>query len=230
MKVIGLIGGMTWKSTSVYYQLLNEITNEKLGGRHSCECILYSVDFDEIERLQHRGDWQQLADIMSKAAGKLEKAGADMIVICANTMHKTADEIEDRVNIPVVHIADAVAVEVKEQNLQKIGLIGTKFIMEHDFYKNRIKKTFDIDVISPKGRDMITIHRIIFDELIYGTVKEESKKRYLEIINKLTERGAEGIILGCTEISILLNQSDINIPIFDTIRIHVEKAVEFAIA
>lgn len=230
MKIIGLIGGMTWKSSMVYYQLLNEITNEKLGDRHSCECIMYSVDFDEIERLQRRGDWQQLADIMSKTARKLEKAGADMIVICANTMHKIVNEIEDEVNIPIIHIADAVAVKVKAQNLKKIGLLGTKFTMEHGFYKNRIKDIFDIEVISPDSRDMVTVNRIIYDELVFGIIKEDSKKKYLEIVNKLTDKGAEGIILACTEIPLLIKQSDINIPVFDTIRIHVEKAIEFAIA
>ncbi len=230
MKVIGLIGGLTWKSTAEYYRLLNEITNKKLGGHHSCECIIYSVDFDEIQRLQKRGDWQEITKIMTGTARKLEKADADMLLICANTMHKIADEIEDKVNIPLVHIADAVAVEVKEKNLQKIGLLGTKHTMEHDFYKNRIKHIYDIDVISPDNRDMITIHRIIFDELIFGIFKKDSKKRYLEIINKLKDKGAEGIILGCTEIPILIKQSDVNIPVFDTIRLHVEKAIEFAIA
>lgn len=230
MKIIGLIGGMTWKSSMVYYQLLNEITNEKLGDRHSCECIMYSVDFDEIERLQRRGDWQQLADIMSKTARKLEKAGADMIVICANTMHKIVNEIEDEVNIPIIHIADAVAVKVKAQNLKKIGLLGTKFTMEHGFYKNRIKDIFGIEVISPDSRDMVTVNRIIYDELVFGIIKEDSKKKYLEIVNKLTDKGAEGIILACTEIPLLIKQSDINIPVFDTIQIHVEKSIEFAIA
>lgn len=230
MKVIGLIGGLSWKSTAEYYRLLNEITNEKLGGHHSCECVLYSVDFDEIVKLQRRGDWQEITEIMTEAARKLENADADMIVICANTMHKIADEIEDEVTIPIVHIADAVAVEVKEKNLQKIGLLGTKDTMEHDFYKNRIKHIYDIDVISPDKRDIITIHRIIFDELVHGIIKEDSKKRYLEIIKKLTDNGAEGIILGCTEIPMLIKQSDIEIPVFDTVRLHVEKAIEFAIA
>lgn len=230
MKVIGLIGGLTWKSTAEYYRLLNEITNEKLGGHHSCECIIYSLDFDEIQKLKKRGDWQEITEIMTKAARKLEKADVDMLLICANSLHKIADEIEDKINIPLVHIADAVAVEVKEKNLQKIGLLGTKNTMEQDFYKNRIKHIYDIDVISPEGRDMITINRIIFDELIYGIAKENSKKKYLEIINKLKDKGAEGIILGCTEIPILIKQSDINIPVFDTIRLHVEKAISFAIA
>lgn len=230
MKKIGLVGGMTWNSTLEYYKLLNTIINKKLGSHHSCECIIYSVDFDEIEKLQKRGDWQEISSIICNTAEKLEKIGADMVLICSNMIHKIADDVEDDINIPLIRITDAVAVEIKKQGLKKVGLLGTKHTMEHSFFKDRVNKIYDIEIITPDNRDIIAINRIIFEELAKGKVLKESKNRFLEIIQKMRENGAEGIIMGCTEIPMMLDQADADIPLFDTVLIHVHKAVEFAVS
>ena len=229
MKVIGLLGGMSWESSLEYYRILNEIVKERLGGLHSAKCILYSVDFEEIENLQHQGKWDELTKIMIESAQNLEKAGADMVLICTNTMHKMANEVQKELKIPLLHIADAAAQKVKEMNLKKVGLLGTKYTMEQDFYKGRIKKKYDIDVIIPDLDEREIVHDVIFNELCLGKIKEESKEQYKKIIQNLIHKGAEGIILGCTEIPLLINQEDFDVPIFDTTMIHCHAAIDHAL-
>jgi aspartate racemase len=229
MKVIGLLGGMSWESSLEYYRILNEIVKERLGGLHSAKCILYSVDFEEIENLQHQGKWDELTKIMIESAQNLEKAGADMVLICTNTMHKMANEVQKELKIPLLHIADAAAQKVKEMNLKKVGLLGTKYTMEQDFYKGRIKKKYDIDVIIPNLDEREIVHDVIFNELCLGKIKEESKEQYKKIIQNLIHKGAEGIILGCTEIPLLINQEDFDVPIFDTTMIHCHAAIDHAL-
>ena len=229
MQTIGLIGGMSWESSAVYYQLINEIVKEKQGSTHSAKSLMYSVDFDEIAILQHAGKWNQLTEIMIDAAKKLEKGGADFIVICTNTMHKMAADMAENISIPILHIVDASAEKIKEKGLKKIGLLGTNFTMTQDFYKGRLIEMHNLEVITPNEKDRETIHSIIYHELILGTIKEESRNQYILIIKKLMNQGAEGIILGCTEIPLLIKQKDSPIPVFDTTRIHAEKAVDFAL-
>lgn len=229
MKTIGLIGGMSWESSIEYYKLINELVKEKLGGVHSCKCIMNSVDFAEIEKLQHNGEWEKLTEIMVNIAKKLEKSGADCIVICTNTMHKMADDIEKEVKIPLIHIADSVGENIIKLNLKKVALLGTKFTMEQDFYKERIRKKFGIEVIIPNESDKNIIHKVIYEELVKGQFKDESRQEYIRIINELVKDGAEGIILGCTEIPLLINESDVEISIFDTTKLHSESAVKFAL-
>ncbi len=229
MKVIGLIGGMSWESSLEYYRILNEIVKERLGGLHSAKCILYSVDFDEIENLQHQGKWDDLTKIMIESAKNLEKAGAEMVLICTNTMHKMANEVQKELKIPLLHIADAAAQKVKEKKLKKVGLLGTKYTMEQDFYKGRIKKKYDINVIIPDLDEREIVHDVIFNELCLGKIKKESKEQYKKIIQNLIQKGAEGIILGCTEIPLLINQEDFDVPIFDTTMIHCQAAVDHAL-
>lgn len=229
MKTIGLIGGMSWESSIEYYKLINELVKEKLGGVHSCKSIMNSVDFSEIEKLQHNGEWEKLTEIMVDIAKKLEKTGADCIVICTNTMHKMAEDIEREVKIPLIHIADSVGENIVKLNLKKVALIGTKFTMEQDFYKERIRNKFGIEVIIPNENDKNIVHRVIYEELVKGQFRDESRKEYIRIIRELTKEGAEGVILGCTEIPLLISQTDVEIPIFDTTKLHSESAVEFAL-
>lgn len=229
MKTIGLIGGMSWESSIEYYKLINELVKEKLGGVHSCKSIMHSVDFSEIEKLQHNGEWEKLTEIMVNIAKKIEKSGADCIVICTNTMHKMAEDIEKEVKIPLIHIADSVGENIVKLNLKKVALIGTKFTMEQDFYKERIRNKFGIEVIIPNENDKNIVHRVIYEELVKGQFKDESRKEYIRIIRELTKEGAEGVILGCTEIPLLISQTDVEIPIFDTTKLHSESAVEFAL-
>ncbi|MCK4281034.1 MAG: aspartate/glutamate racemase family protein [Candidatus Lokiarchaeota archaeon] len=229
MKKIGLIGGMSWESSLEYYRIINETVKQKLGGLHSAECIMYSVDFDEIEKLQHQGKWEDLTKIMIDCAQRLEKAGANVIIICTNTMHKMAGEVESSINIPLLHIADATAEKIKEKSFKKVGLLGTKFTMEEDFYKGRLIEKHDIEVIIPNSEEMQIVHDIIFDELCLGIIKETSKEQYKKIILNLAEKGAEGVILGCTEIPLLIKQEDVEVPLFDTTKIHAEFAVDYAI-
>lgn len=229
MKKIGLIGGMSWESSLEYYRIINETVKQKLGGLHSAECIMYSVDFDEIEKLQHQGKWEDLTKIMIDCAQRLEKAGANVIIICTNTMHKMAGEVESSINIPLLHIADATAEKIKEKSFKKVGLLGTKFTMEEDFYKGRLIEKHDIEVIIPNSEEMQIVHDIIFDELCLGIIKETSKEQYKKIILNLSKKGAEGVILGCTEIPLLIKQEDVEVPLFDTISIHAEFAVDYAI-
>ena len=229
MKVIGLLGGMSWESSLEYYRIINETVKERLGGLHSAKCILYSVDFEEIERLQHEDKWDDLTRIMIESAQKLEKAGAEMVLICTNTMHKMANEVQNAIQVPLLHIADAAAEKVKEKNLKKVGLLGTKYTMEQEFYRGRIKEKYNIDVIIPDMDEREDVHNVIFNELCVGQIKNESRARYTQIINNLVQNGAEGIILGCTEIPLLINQKDFTIPIFDTTQIHCLAAVDYAL-
>ena len=229
MKTIGLIGGMSWESTLEYYKIINETVKEKLGDLHSAKCILYSVDFEDINNLQHNGKWNDLTRIMIDAAQRIERAGADFILICTNTMHKMADKIQDNISIPLLHIVDATAEKIKEKEIKKVGLIGTKFTMEEDFYKKILEEKYDIKVVIPEEREREIIHRIIYDELCLGIKKQKSKDRIKKIIDNLILKNTEGIILGCTELPILIKQKDIDIPLFDTTRIHATAAVEYAL-
>ncbi|MEK5333034.1 aspartate/glutamate racemase family protein [Lysinibacillus sp. FSL W8-0992] len=228
MKTIGLIGGMSWESSAMYYRLLNEKVQQQLGGLHSAKCILYSVDFQEIEHYQANGQWQNAGEILGEAALSLEKAGADFIVICTNTMHKVMDVIETNITIPILHIADATAVQIQQAGLQTIALLGTKYTMEQDFYKTRIEQ-FGINVMVPNDEERTVINRIIYEELCLGKIERTSKEAYLQIIESLVKSGAQGIILGCTEIGLLIQQEDVSVPVFDTTIIHALAAVDKAL-
>lgn len=229
MKTIGLIGGMSWESSLEYYRIINEQIKNKLGGLHSAKSLIYSVDFDEIEKLQHQNRWDELTKIMINAAQNLEKGGADFVLICTNTMHKMADSVQDNIKIPLLHIADATAEVIKSNKMKKIGLLGTKFTMEEDFYKGRFLNKYDLDVITPDKEDREIIHNIIYNELCLGNIKKSSKEQYIKIINKLVKSGVEAVILGCTEIPLLVKQEDVKIPLLDTARIHAETAVEYSL-
>ena len=229
MKTIGLIGGMSWESSLEYYRIVNETVKEKLGGLHSCKCLMYSVDFGVIEALQHQNKWDELTKLMIEAAQNLKHGGADFIVICTNTMHKMAPEIEHATGLNVLHIADVTGAAISKNQIQKVGLLGTRFTMEGDFYKKRLKDNYDIEVIIPEDTDRQIIHDIIYNELCLGIIKDDSRQKYIDIINKLCANGAEGIILGCTEIPLLIKQSDVLIPVYDTTKIHAESAVDFAL-
>ncbi|HBF0728414.1 TPA: aspartate/glutamate racemase family protein [Clostridioides difficile] len=214
MKTIGLIGGMSWESTITYYQVINTVIKERLGGLHSSKCILYSVDFQEIEECQSSGNWEKSAKILADAAIKLQEAGADFIVICTNTMHKVSDKIQESIHIPLLHIADVTATVLREKEIKKVALLGTKYTMEQDFYKNVIINN-GIEVLIPNEEDRIIVNDTIFNELCLGIISESSKKAFLSIIDKLGKQGAEGVILGCTEIGLLIKQNDTSIPLFD---------------
>jgi aspartate racemase len=229
MKTIGLIGGMSWESSQEYYRIINETARKRLGGLHSVQSLMFSFDFAEIEELQHAGNWDEATRRMVEAAQNLEKGGADFVLICTNTMHKMAKEVQDGIKIPLLHIADPTGQAIKARDITKIGLLGTKYTMEHDFYKGRLIDEFGLEVIVPNEQDRQTVHEIIYDELCLGVVKEDSKKQYQRIIKKLREQGAEGVILGCTEIMLLIQQADTDLPIFDTTRIHAETAVTLAL-
>lgn len=229
MKTIGLIGGMSWESSAEYYRIINQTTKEALGGLHSAKMVIYSVEFAEIVRLQHEGKWDELTAIMVDAAKCLERAGAELIVIGTNTMHKMAAEVENATSLPLLHIADATATRIIEKRLKKVALLGTRFTMEQDFYMGRLAKKHGLDVIVPSAEDREIVHRIIYNELCQGTILESSKKEYLRIIADMEKQGAEGVILGCTEIPLLVKQADITIPIFDTTTIHAQEAVRMAL-
>ncbi len=220
---------MSWESSLEYYRIINQAVKKKLGGLHSAKSILYSVDFEVIEKLQHQGDWEELTKIMVESAQRLESAGADMIVICTNTMHKMAEDMEKHINVPLLHIADATALKIKDYGLKKIGLLGTKFTMEQDFYKGRLINNYGLEVIVPDTKERQIIHDIIYNELCLGEIKESSKISYIKVIDNLEKNGAEGVILGCTEIPLLIKQTDVKIPLFDTTKIHAEFAVDFSI-
>ncbi|MCY9656590.1 aspartate/glutamate racemase family protein [Paenibacillus chondroitinus] len=230
MKTIGLIGGMSWESSLLYYQIINQRVKEKLGGHHSAKSLMYSVDFHEIKTLQHEGKWDEATNIMMESAQKLEAGGADFIVICTNTMHKMAKEVEESVSIPLLHIADATAREIVKCGIKKVALLGTAFTMEQAFYKGRLTEKFGLQVIVPDEADRKIVHDIIYEELCLGIMNENSKQSYLAIISRLVQDGAEAVILGCTEITLLISQSDCKVPIFDTTKIHAEYAVDFAIS
>lgn len=229
MKTIGLLGGMSWESTATYYQMINEGVKAKLGGLHSAKIYLYSVDFHEIEKLQHSGDWAATARILSNAATGLETAGAEFLVICTNTMHKVAPQIERSINIPLLHIADATAEKIKAKGIKSVGLLGTKFTMEQEFYKGRLESKYGLEVYIPDQNDREIVHDVIYNELCLGQIKEKSRDEYLRIIEKLASKGAEAVILGCTEIALLVKQDQTAVPLFDTTKLHAESAVELAV-
>lgn len=229
MKTIGLIGGMSWESSSEYYRLVNEGVKARLGGLHSARCVMVSVDFAEVETLQHQGRWDEAAGLLAAAAQSVERGGAEFLVICTNTMHKVAEAVQARVQIPLLHIADATAELVKAAGIQRIGLLGTRFTMEEDFYKGRLTQKYGLDVLVPEAASREIVHRVIYEELVLGQIEAASKQQYLTIIEQLIAQGAEGVILGCTEIGLLVQPSDARVPLFDTTRIHAEAAVEYAL-
>jgi aspartate racemase len=229
MKTIGLLGGMSWESTALYYRAINEEIKERLGGLHSARIALVSVDFQEIETLQMAGDWQSAGEQLGEAARQVEAAGADFLLICTNTMHKVSLQIEAAITIPLLHIADATAERINGQGMKTIGLLGTRFTMEQDFYAGRLREKHGLDVLVPPAAERDIVHRVIYEELVLGIVREESRRQYLQIMNHLRDRGAEGIIEGCTEIVMLVQQENTAIPLFDTTAIHAKAAVERAL-
>jgi len=228
MKTIGLLGGMSWESTTSYYRAINEGVKNTLGGLHSAKIVMYSVDFEPLEELQNTGDWKGIAIILSEAARNIESAGADFLVICTNTMHKVAPEIEKSIKIPLLHIADATAEALVHEGMKTVGLLGTAFTMEQDFYKSRLSENYGLHVLVPNEEDRQIIHRIIYQELVLGKIEGDSKTNYLRIIDMLANQGAEAVILGCTEIGLLITQDDTKVKLFDTTTIHAEKAMEYA--
>ncbi|MDX9769240.1 MAG: aspartate/glutamate racemase family protein [Tenuifilaceae bacterium] len=229
MKTIGFIGGMSWESSVVYYELANRKVREILGGFHSCQNIMYTVDFDPIQKLQHEDRWAELDVMMAQAAVRLERAGADIIVLCTNTMHLCEKAIMSSISIPFFHIAEATGQEIARRGIDTIALLGTKFTMERDFYKGYLNDKFGIKVLIPNDEDRNTVHNIIYGELVQGQIKPDSRQKYVDIIAKLEAQGAQGVILGCTEIPLLISDADVNIPTFNTTQIHAEKAVEWAL-
>lgn len=229
MKTIGLLGGMSWESTTLYYQLINEMVRDRLGGLHSAKISMVSVNFHEIEQLQTSGNWQQAGEILADHARRVEAAGADFLLLCTNTMHKVADVIEEAVSIPLLHLADTTAASIKASGLSTVGLLGTRFTMEQDFYRGRLERQ-GLDVLIPSDRDMQTVHEVIFNELCKGLVRNSSRQIYLNIIDEMVEQGAEGIILGCTEICMLVDQQHAQVPLFNTTEIHAAAAVQIALS
>jgi aspartate racemase len=229
VKTAGLIGGMSWESTVPYYQVLNRAVGEALGGLHSARMVLYSVDFQEIEELQHTGRWTEAGEILAAAARAVERAGADFLVLCTNTMHKVAPQIEVAVGLPLLHIADATASRVKAAGLGRVGLLGTRFTMEEDFYRGRLEREHGLEVLVPGPEQRETLHRVIYDELCRGRVRDESRREYQRIVGDLVGRGAEGVILGCTEMGLLLGARDAEVPLFDTAQIHAEEAARYCL-
>ena len=229
MKTIGLIGGMSWESSIEYYRIINETVRARLGGLHSARCVMFSVDFAEIEPLQQQGKWDEAARRLAAAAKSVANAGADFVLLCTNTMHKVADELEADLQIPLLHIADATADEVKARGFTEVGLLGTRFTMEEDFYKGRLIEKHGLEILVPAEDERELVHRVIYDELCLGRVMQCSRERYQEIIGRLVDRGAEGIILGCTEIGLLIREQDSQVPLFDTTTIHAVAAVECAL-
>jgi aspartate racemase len=229
MKTIGMIGGMSWESSLEYYRIVNEAIKEKLGGFHSAKCILYSMDFEEVEKLQHMGDWDELTRLMMDAAQRLESAGADFVIICTNTMHKMADEVQGAIRIPVLHIVDVTAEAIKGNGQTRVGLLGTKFTMEQDFYKGRLRDTHGLEVLIPRADERQVVHDILYSELCLGEVKELSKDKFKNVIQNLVDRGAQGVILGCTEIPLIVSQDDYEIPVYDTTTLHAQAAVDLAL-
>lgn len=224
MKTLGLIGGMSWESTIPYYRQINQQVKEQLGGLHSAQLILYSVDFFQIEQLQQQGNWQRAGEILAEAAAALSRAGADAIVLCTNTMHKVADQIEQASGLPLLHIADATAKRIQAQGIRRVALLGTRFTMEQDFYRGRLQDKFGIDVVIPTEEDRETVHRIIYEELCLGVIRDESREAYRQVIRNLEQQGIEGVILGCTEIALLVGAGDASVSVFDTTEIHANAA------
>jgi len=229
MKTIGIIGGMSWESSIEYYRIINEVTREKLGGLHSAKSVMVSVDFAPVEEMQKNVQWDKATDVMVNTANQVASGGADFIVIATNTMHKMYEAVQHAVNIPILHIADATAFRIKERKIHTIGLLGTIFTMEMDFYKGRLADKFNLNVIVPEKKDRMIINQIIYQELVLGEIKQESRNEFIRVMETLVKKGAEGIILGCTEISLLVGVNDTSVPIFDTTYIHAETAVEIAL-
>ena len=229
MKTIGLIGGMSWESSIEYYRMINQFVREELGGLHSAKSVLVSLDFAEIEALQAAGHWEKAGELMLEAARQVEGGGGDFVVICTNTMHLLAEQVQAGIGIPVLHIADATEHEIQRKGLHQVGLLGTRFTMEKDFYRGRLEDEHGLAVLIPVEEDRKTVHEVIYQELVLGEIRERSRERYLEIIQRLADRGAEGIILGCTEIGLLVKQEDVQLPVFDTAQIHAWIAVQAAL-
>ncbi len=230
MKTIGMLGGMSWESTELYYRIINETVKQRLGGLHSAKIAMVSVDFHEIERLQHQGDWSRAGEALAEAGRCVEAAGADFLVLCTNTMHKVAPQIEQAVNIPLLHLADVTAARIKQRDMQTVGLLGTNFTMEQEFYKGRLAERHGLRVIVPAPEDRSIVHRVIYEELCIGVISDESRRKYLRIIDALRAQGAECVIEGCTEITMLVTQAHTSVPLFDTTAIHAEAAVDYALA
>jgi len=230
MKVIGLIGGMSWNSTLEYYRIINELFTRRLGGLHSARLVLYSLDFDEIQRAQHEGRWDDVTRVLVDAGNAVKRAGADFLVICTNTMHKVADDVEEKLGLPLLHIVDVTGDAIKERGLHRIGLLGTRFVMTEPFYQERLRDRFAIELLVPGEDDIDTIHQIIYNELCEGKIKASSRRVCTDIMSRLVNEGAEGIVLACTELPLLIQPGDIHAPIFDTTRLHAEAAVNLALA
>jgi aspartate racemase len=229
MRWIGLIGGMSWESSAEYYRLINEAVKQRLGGLHSAQIILASVDFAQIEAYQHAGEWDKAGELLADIAQRLVRAGAECVVLCTNTMHKVAPVITRELPVPFIHIADATAQQIMAHGISRIGLLGTKYTMEQDFYKGRLIEQFGLEVIVPSIPDRADVNRIIYDELCLGIISDASRQRYQAIMADLVAQGAQGIILGCTEITLLVGATDTTVPVFDTTRIHAQRAVEFSV-
>ena len=229
MKTIGLIGGMSWESSLEYYRIINEEVRIRAGGQHSAKVVMYSLDFETIEKLQRHGEWEEMASILMDAAKRLELAGADFVLICTNTMHKIAPEIQKSIKIPLLHIADATADQVRAHKISVVGLLGTKYTMEQDFLKGYLSSKYGLKVIVPNEDSRDYVHKVIYEELCVGIIREESKKMFLKIIHELADENAQGVILGCTEIPLLVNHGDTSLPLFDTTAIHAKKAVDIAL-
>ncbi|PCJ28014.1 MAG: aspartate racemase [SAR86 cluster bacterium] len=229
MKTIGMLGGMSWESTASYYRVLNEGIKSALGGFHSAKICMVSVDFEEIEKLQQAGNWERTGDILAQAARSIEAGGADFLLICTNTMHKVVPQIEKQISIPILHIADATADRLKENNVKCVGLLGTRFTMEQEFYKKRLSDKFGIDVLVPDEKQRSVIHNVIYDELCMGEINDNSRASYLKIIDELKQQGAEAVILGCTEIALLVQQAHTSVPLYDTTEIHAQQAIAYAL-
>ena len=229
MRTIGLLGGMSWESTVPYYRVVNEVVKERLGGLHSAKVVLVSVDFAEVERLQHAGDWDAAGALLAGSARSLEAAGAECIVLCTNTMHKVADAIESAVGIPLLHVADPTSEAIRAAGLRTVGLLGTRFTMEHGFYVGRLEERHGLTVLTPPAEDRALVHRVIYEELVLGRVLEASRAAYRRVIEDLVARGAEGVILGCTEIAMLVEPGDARVPLFDTTELHALAAGAWAV-
>lgn len=230
MRTAGLLGGMSWESTVPYYRTINRVVGERLGGLHSARMVIYSVDFHDVEQLQHAGRWTEAGEILVTAARSVQRAGADFLILCTNTMHKVAPQIEAAVDLPLLHIADATATQVKAAGSRRVGLLGTKFTMEEDFYRGRLERRHGIEVLVPPAEHRASVHRIIYEELCRGSVREESRQHYRRIVRDLVQQGADGVILGCTEIGLLLGPQDADVPLFDTAQIHAEEAARYSMA
>ena len=229
MKTIGLIGGMSWESSIEYYRIVNQEVRKALGGVHSAKSVMVSLDFGEVEELQMKGDWEEATRVMIQSAREVEKGGADFLLICTNTMHLMADDVQAEVNIPLLHIADATARAVKEQGLKAVGLLGTRFTMEKEFYRGRLEEAHKLKVFVPHQSGRELVHNVIYDELVQGMINDDSRQRYKKVIQNLVKDGAEGIVLGCTEIGLLVKKEDVSVPIFDTMEIHALAAVDAAL-